>query len=442
MIANNNNSMMVALYTTVVVVWILNLSGFAQGFHNLPLCNSEKSLCRSLHPHVPFSTTAGIFSLIHSRNGSPNNNLVSPLYARKGTNKKRRVGRSSRKGGSKATTTSAAAAVLEAKDSTSIQQLNEGGRNVHMPQSKQIKISFNQKTTLDPSSSKEGQQHSTVQVSTYQVNDVNWWKSTTNINPYGAKVWPSSIGVAQFLATTLFKSLSVDNSGSSSEKNIHVLELGCGTGLASIVAASCGASTVIASDVSDVALYLTQKGWQKTRTKKHKHDKEQMETQTSKSLHPPCDFSTLYFDICDISTPLPIPASFWKKQMKDNTSKPSATAEIQQQCQQRQSIVIATAMLYELDLAKALASRVVEAYRLGAWIIIGDDDTGERDGGRDLFLTELDRLMMELSNACGDDMPQILWTTSVVKNQKLGWMGKSVKLLHLNPPPSAIDSLL
>eukprot|EP00957_Ditylum_brightwellii_P160980 12256266-Ditylum_brightwellii.AAC.1 len=65
-----------------------------------------------------------------------------------------------------------------------------------------------------------------------------------------------------------------------------------------------------------------------------------METQVSnKSLYPPCDISTLYFDICDGSIPLPIPASFQRKQMKDDTSKPSVIAEIQQQL-----IVIATTM--------------------------------------------------------------------------------------------------
>eukprot|EP00957_Ditylum_brightwellii_P160981 12256266-Ditylum_brightwellii.AAC.2 len=135
-----------------------------------------------------------------------------------------------------------------------------------MPQSKQIKISFNQTTTLESSSSSgEKQHHSIIQVSTYEINDVKWWKSTNNINPYGAKLWPSSIGVAQFLATNLFKlSSSVDNNSSSGThaktNNIHVLELGCGTGLAPIIAASCGALIVIASDVSDIALYLTQKG--------------------------------------------------------------------------------------------------------------------------------------------------------------------------------------
>jgi len=47
-------------------------------------------------------------------------------------------------------------------------------------------------------------------------------------------------------------------------------------------------------------------------------------------------------------------------------------------------IVIATAMLYEASLAETLARRAFEAC---AWVIIGDDDTVERDGGRQLFFS-------------------------------------------------------
>ena len=65
----------------------------------------------------------------------------------------------------------------------------------------------------------------------------------------------------------------------------------------------------------------------------------------------------------------------------------------QQQKRQQQPIMIASAMLYESALAKALAWRVVEAcHTHDAWVIVGDDETGERDGGLSIFLNELERL--------------------------------------------------
>ena len=86
-------------------------------------------------------------------------------------------------------------------------------------------------------------------------------------------------------------------------------------------------------------------------------------------------------------------------------------------------------MTAELALPIVLAQRTFQACMDGAWVIIGDDDTGNRGNGREKFLTELDRLEK------GHDIKfQRIWNSSVIKNTSLGWNAKQVKLLHLNPP--------
>ena len=64
---------------------------------------------------------------------------------------------------------------------------------------------------------------------------------------YGAKLWPSNLGIASKLALPQYKKFVKDK---------VVLDMGCGVGLASIVCSILGARKVIAADISPVALKL------------------------------------------------------------------------------------------------------------------------------------------------------------------------------------------
>jgi hypothetical protein len=70
------------------------------------------------------------------------------------------------------------------------------------------------------------------------------------------------------------------------------------------------------------------------------------------------------------------------------------------------------------------------------WVIVGDDDTGERDEGRKVFLDELQRLEQDLPAP----IPRV-WMHSKVQNDNLGWRDKTAHLLHLNPPSSLLESI-
>ena len=203
-----------------------------------------------------------------------------------------------------------------------------------------------------------------ITISIVQVDDFSWWEKAEN--PYGARLWPSALGIAQFLIE-----------GKTISRSSRVIELGCGTGLPSLVAASLGAS-VVATDVSTLALQLLQAGW--------------------KGCHPQIGtLSSHIFDVTDYTQPLP-----------------------------DADIVIASAVLYQVDLAEAFGKRVVEACNAGAWVILGDDVTGERDGGRSIFL--------DIINDAGIGAKSIEMT---VANQELGWQAKAVKLIQLNSPDNA-----
>ncbi len=119
-------------------------------------------------------------------------------------------------------------------------------------------------------------------------------------------------------------------------------------------------------------------------------------------------------------------------------------------------IVFGCSVLYNAQLAKGMARRFVEACRdHQAWVIVGDDDTGECDGGREIFLEELDRLLSlweKQNNNAGVTSSSTtsfttkpntpirrVWTHSTVQNDKLGWRNKTVHLLLLNPPASIIE---
>jgi len=109
--------------------------------------------------------------------------------------------------------------------------------------------------------------------------------------------------------------------------------------------------------------------------------------------------------------------------------------EEQQRRRQQQPIVIATSMFYDADLAGSMANRVAEAAALGAWVIVGDCDAGQREGGRQLFEMELARrLKLIMGGNGGDEVRKIRWNPAVARCPELGWREKHVRLLHLNSP--------
>ena len=102
-------------------------------------------------------------------------------------------------------------------------------------------------------------------------------------------------------------------------------------------------------------------------------------------------------------------------------------------------IVIAGAMMYEAELAQALARRIMEAVTLGAWIIVGDDDTGQREDGRDHFEAELRRTMTTTMGTTNTNTNlNLTWIKSTVQCKSLGWKEKQVQILHINPPPDLV----
>ena len=199
----------------------------------------------------------------------------------------------------------------------------------------------------------------------------------------------------------------------------HVLELGCGAGLVSIVAAECGAQ-VIASDISSIVLKLCDIGWLQTQKKRQQQTKKRQQQHNKESITQTEEQSTniipgsLHTSTFDLFSKKTLPLS--------NSSS-------------NQNILIATTMMYQASLAKGLAQRAFEACMSGAWVIIGDDDTGERDGGRHVFLSEFDRFNKEKGTNF-----QTISTNSVVKSKELQWNEKHVKVLHINAPIDILSS--
>ena len=274
-------------------------------------------------------------------------------------------------------------------------------------------------------SSNHPQPQPPLRVVAIQVEDPTWWQQANEAvaasgndssNPFGARLWPSSLGIAHFLVAHFRPNMA----------GYTVLELGCGGGLCSLVAASLGAR-VVASDISPTVLELTDRGWKETQQQQQKQRQRRESPITDDSPWTTTEadptvgsLTTLQLDLSS-PHPLPLPS-------KSNSSNGNST----------QTLVIAAAMLYSSELAVVLARRVFEAIREHhAWVVIGDDDSGERDGGRQLFWQELDRL--EAANPTGSSSPIIISRTvmkSVVQNTALKWSEKQIQVWHLNPPPN------
>lgn len=199
-----------------------------------------------------------------------------------------------------------------------------------------------------------------------------------------------------------------------------------------MAAALCGAK-VMATDVAPITLKLLEKGWSETCDKQRKHREKLLPTGQQ-----PAEVSELstcevvdenlnmgLFDVFS-SDPLPWP-------------EPSSAGRNGSARRPHQRILVASAVLYEASLAKALARKCFQACRQdGAWVILADDDTGLREGGREVFETEWDRLsaMMACSDEERNSMKSSWIRTTVEQKAVFGWVDKKVQLLHLNYPKS------
>jgi predicted nicotinamide N-methyase len=228
-------------------------------------------------------------------------------------------------------------------------------------------------------------------ISIVEVQDNAWWETTEN--PYGGRTWPSSLGIAQFLWKHQHQLVKHAYTGTTT---CTIIEVACGNGLPSLVAASMGA-TVVATDISRVTLKLVNDGWKDCRPKRG-------------------SLTTKIFDLGqdNLSSLLPRPRGN-SNTNNDESSGNTSTNHIQ--------MLIASAALYEPDLAKALGRCVVQAYQKGMWIIVGDCDTGERDGGRAIFLKILEEHNIDTH-----------WVEQSMAHPQLGWKGKPIKLIHMNVP--------
>lgn len=296
-----------------------------------------------------------------------------------------------------------------AKNTKKKQKKRRSGRgkpmqNEILPQEEEVKKKLSvpariRKQTIELS--RETKLHP-LRVCTFEVDDVEWWEN--HDNPYGGRLWPSALAISEFLV------------GLGRLDGYEVLELGCGAGLTSIVAAECGAQ-VVASDISSTAIQLCQKGWRETQNQRPRQQSQHGKKDDAMGnnageitlTNKPGSLETVNLDLLS-NEPLPI---------SNRSTNPK--------------LVIATAMMYQADLAEVLARRAFEACERGAWVIIGDDDTGMREGGRELFVSELDALEQRKGVVFTKT-----WTNSIVKSTALQWKRKQVNILHLNPPASVL----
>ena len=220
-----------------------------------------------------------------------------------------------------------------------------------------------------------------------EVADWSWWEEQSvseSANPFGAKLWPASLAVADYLA-----GLPADVLPATT-----VLEIGCGNGLCSLTAAARGAASVVASDLSEDALTLTQEAAQQ----------QGLAVQT------------LRFDLADRATPLP-PA-----QLVIAADVLCARARFEPKRVRAAELACTTCRADDASLATAVAHRVAEAAARGSWVVVGD----QRRAGRQAF----ERTLGKLSAPRMFRFEQ----STAVQLAAVGWKKKDVDLMLINPP--------
>ena len=290
--------------------------------------------------------------------------------------------------------------------------------------------------TLAPPQAPASSSRLHIDIAMFDIDDADWWEAKTLLqeagerrrggggditnsqasdNPFGTRAWPPSLVVAQLLAGL----------PPSDINRRPIVELGCGTGLVSLTAAGLGANA-IATDISPLVLELTRRGWKETMTGLQKAGRRSNDAEVG----------TLSTSIFDVTSSDPLPIDRYRGPLEQATTIAGKKDQLQEQNEQ-QPIVIATSVLYEADLAEAMANRVAEAAAMGAWVIVGDCDSGQREGGRERFELKLEKRLKSIrAERGGDDYVQkkIHWNQAVAKCPELGWREKNVRLLHLNSP--------
>ena len=163
-----------------------------------------------------------------------------------------------------------------------------------------------------------------------EVADWSWWEEQSvseSANPFGAKLWPASLAVADYLA-----GLPADVLPATT-----VLEIGCGNGLCSLTAAARGAASVVATDLSEDALTLT-------------HEAAQQQGLA---------VQTLRFDLADRATPLPPAQLVIAADVLCARSRFEPNSE--------RAAELACTCADDASLATAVAHRVAEAAARGSW---------------------------------------------------------------------------
>lgn len=176
-----------------------------------------------------------------------------------------------------------------------------------------------------------------LSVSVLEVSDRQWWAAQSEAagsNPFGAKVWPAALGVAEHLS-------SLPIGGWCDGGVTSALDCCCGNGLVSLTLGHRGVASVTATDISPVALELTS---QAARA-------QQLDSITA-----------MRFDL--------------------GSSEPLPAAEL----------CVFADLFYDEHLGRLVANRVAEAAKRGSWVLVGSHVRS----GRDAFLKRLSQLMPDL----------------------------------------------
>ena len=209
-----------------------------------------------------------------------------------------------------------------------------------------------------------------LHLSVLEVSDRDWWAQQSKMegsNPFGAKLWPAALGVAEHLSN--LPAIGWESVGSA-------LDCCCGNGLVAITLAARGVPTVIASDISPLALEMTA------------------QAAAAQQL---TAVSTLRFDLSATKTALP-----------------------------DADLCVFADLFYEEKLGRLVAQRVAEAAKRGSWVVVGSHVRS----GRGAFLERLGQLLpgtsRELAFRHDDEF--------LVRSDALKWKEKRCSLLEFNTP--------
>jgi predicted nicotinamide N-methyase len=212
-----------------------------------------------------------------------------------------------------------------------------------------------------------------------------------NGDPYGAVLWPASWAVANYLlqeeqdrrrrkaekqCDTIHNAEEEEDEEeddfSALFSNLHVVEIGTGTGLVSLALAKAGAKRVVATDYEPLALQLTE------------YAERELLRRPSSSLSQSHEYGsdivsieTQLFDLCDVATPIPTLSTTTTRRRRKRNNSP-------------QQLVVAADIMYEPSTGRAMARRVVEALQEYNCRVVVGDSPGR--AGRPAFLEELQAL--------------------------------------------------